>query len=46
VTHIGSPPGVSVVRSAPALGAHTDEVLGALGIDADERGRLRERGVI
>jgi alpha-methylacyl-CoA racemase len=33
-------------RSAPALGAHTDEVLDAAGIDAAQRGRLRAARVI
>ena len=31
---------------APALGEHTDEVLAAVGISADDRRRLRERHVI
>ena len=30
----------------PALGQHTDEVLGALGIDAQQRQQLRQRGII
>jgi formyl-CoA transferase len=35
------------VRSpAPALGAHNDEILDELGIPADERRRLRERGIL
>jgi formyl-CoA transferase len=35
------------VRSgAPALGAHTDEILAELGIDAETRIRLREGGVV
>jgi len=35
------------VRSgAPALGAHTDEILDEIGLDADERARLRRDGVI
>jgi crotonobetainyl-CoA:carnitine CoA-transferase CaiB-like acyl-CoA transferase len=37
---------VEVRRGAPALGQHTDEVLGALGYDADELEALRTAGVI
>ena len=33
-------------RPAPALGADTDEILEAAGIDAAERARLRDAGVI
>jgi crotonobetainyl-CoA:carnitine CoA-transferase CaiB-like acyl-CoA transferase len=33
-------------RPAPALGEHTDEVLGAAGLSAEEVGRLREQGVV
>ena len=43
-TFVGAPAGN--IRPAPALGAHTDEVLGALGIGADDRRRLRKAGVI
>ena len=34
------------VRSAPALGQHTDEVLEELGYDEPARARLRELGVV
>jgi crotonobetainyl-CoA:carnitine CoA-transferase CaiB-like acyl-CoA transferase len=44
ITHV-TPPG-GEVRSAPALGAHTDEVLEAAGIDTDQRARLRAASVI
>jgi crotonobetainyl-CoA:carnitine CoA-transferase CaiB-like acyl-CoA transferase len=43
VTYIGAG---RPVRPAPALGADTDEILGALGLGAVERSRLRERGVV
>lgn len=33
-------------RTAPALGAHTEAVLAGLGLDDDDIGRLRARGVI
>jgi crotonobetainyl-CoA:carnitine CoA-transferase CaiB-like acyl-CoA transferase len=33
-------------RAPPLLGQHTDEVLGAIGIDAGELARLRRAGVI
>ena len=35
-----------VERLAPALGEHTDELLGELGVGGDERERLRSEGVI
>ncbi len=35
-----------VRQGAPALGAHTDEILEELGIDAEERERLRREGVV
>jgi alpha-methylacyl-CoA racemase len=44
VRHVTPPSGA--VRPAPALGADTDEVLEGAGIDAAERARLREAGVI
>ncbi len=37
---------VQVRRAPPLLGQHTDEVLAELGLDAAERGRLRQRGVV
>ncbi|MBM4270263.1 MAG: CoA transferase [Deltaproteobacteria bacterium] len=40
----GSP--TEVKRGAPVLGEHTDEVLAELGVEADERERLRAAGVI
>jgi formyl-CoA transferase len=36
----------SVRSGAPALGAHTDEILDELGVDADERATLRRDRVI
>jgi crotonobetainyl-CoA:carnitine CoA-transferase CaiB-like acyl-CoA transferase len=33
-------------RAPPLLGEHSDELLAAFGIDADERATLREQGVI
>jgi alpha-methylacyl-CoA racemase len=44
VTYV-TPPGGGVQR-APALGAHTDEILEAAGIDEAERARLRAAHVI
>ena len=44
ITHV-TPPGGDV-RPAPPLGAHTDEILEAAGIDAAYRARLRAAGVI
>jgi formyl-CoA transferase len=40
----GTPPRIG--WSGPRLGEHTDEVLGALGLTADELGELRELGVV
>jgi formyl-CoA transferase len=37
---------VRVRSGAPALGAHNDEILAELGIDADERAELKSGGVI
>jgi crotonobetainyl-CoA:carnitine CoA-transferase CaiB-like acyl-CoA transferase len=44
VTYI-TPPGVDV-RPAPALGAHTDDILEEAGIGENERARLRAAGVL
>jgi formyl-CoA transferase len=36
-----------VLRNAPpALGQHTDEVLGALGLDAERIAALRQQGAV
>jgi crotonobetainyl-CoA:carnitine CoA-transferase CaiB-like acyl-CoA transferase len=40
----GHEPGV--LRPAPGLGEHTEEVLGSLGLGPDEVAALRERGVL
>jgi crotonobetainyl-CoA:carnitine CoA-transferase CaiB-like acyl-CoA transferase len=37
---------IAVKRGAPAKGEHTDEVLMQLGLDADERAKLRAAGAI
>jgi crotonobetainyl-CoA:carnitine CoA-transferase CaiB-like acyl-CoA transferase len=37
---------VQVRRPPPLLGQHTDEVLSELGVDANERARLRKSGVV
>jgi formyl-CoA transferase len=37
---------VRVRTAAPALGAHSDEILAELGLDSAERARLREQGVV
>jgi len=39
-----TPPQIGV--AAPALGAHTDELLEAIGVSAPERERLRAAGAI
>jgi len=44
IMHV-TPPG-GEIRPAPALGAHTDEILEAAGIDAAQRAQLRAAGVI
>ncbi|MCS6927734.1 MAG: CoA transferase, partial [Candidatus Binatia bacterium] len=36
----------SVRRLAPALGEHTEEILGEIGITPTEIARLREKGAI
>ena len=52
LTHVGPPFGMSdtkrmEARAAPRRGQHNEEVLGGiLGIDGDERKRLKESGVI
>jgi hypothetical protein len=35
-----------ISRRAPALGEHNDELLGELGVESDERARLRADGVL
>ncbi|MEX2205727.1 MAG: CoA transferase [Myxococcota bacterium] len=37
---------VKVRRGAPALGAHSDEILAEVGIDADARAKLRDAGIL
>ncbi len=48
---VGSPVRIDGARAdselpPPGLGEHTDEVLGELGLGADETGRLRKSGVV
>jgi formyl-CoA transferase len=45
VPKLSETPG-AIERPAPALGEHTDAVLGALGIDAGTRADWRSRGII
>ncbi len=45
VPKLSDTPG-GVRATGPALGAHTDEVLASLGLDAATRAELREKGVI
>ncbi|MCU0967326.1 MAG: CoA transferase [Rubrivivax sp.] len=45
VPKLGASPG-ALRTPAPHLGEHTDEVLGELGLGADEMAALRERGII
>ena len=45
VTKLSETPG-SIRARAPALGEHTDSVLSALGIGADQIARWRDQGVI
>jgi crotonobetainyl-CoA:carnitine CoA-transferase CaiB-like acyl-CoA transferase len=42
----GARPAAWFRRSAPLLGQHNDEVLGGLGVSADERDALRADGII
>jgi crotonobetainyl-CoA:carnitine CoA-transferase CaiB-like acyl-CoA transferase len=44
--HEAEPAAAVRAASAPALGADTDAVLEAAGIDAVERARLRAKGVL
>jgi formyl-CoA transferase len=45
VPKLSDTPG-AIVHAAPALGEHTDEILGQLGIDAATRDAWRARGVV
>lgn len=45
VPKLSETPG-SIVHAAPALGEHTDDVLGELGIDAATRDAWRARGIV
>src|SRR3546814_5885484 len=45
VPKLSATPGLTKLVG-PELGAHTQEVLGSLGIDADELARLRADGVV
>lgn len=45
VPKLSETPG-AIVHAAPALGEHTDEILGQLGIDAATRDAWRARGVV
>jgi formyl-CoA transferase len=45
VPKLSETPG-AIVHAAPALGEHTDEILGELGIDAATRDAWRARGVV
>ena len=51
ITLVGQPIVMSrtpskLARPAPALGEHSDEILGALGLGADEIADLRRRGIV
>jgi crotonobetainyl-CoA:carnitine CoA-transferase CaiB-like acyl-CoA transferase len=46
LTFSDDPKGRGVRRAAPALGEHTEAVLGELGLDAEEVARLRAAGVV
>jgi crotonobetainyl-CoA:carnitine CoA-transferase CaiB-like acyl-CoA transferase len=43
---VASQDGPSVETPPPAMGADTDDILAAIGIDPDQRADLRSRGVI
>jgi formyl-CoA transferase len=45
VPKLSETPG-AIAQEAPALGEHTDEILGALGIDAATRDAWRARGIV
>jgi formyl-CoA transferase len=45
VPKLSETPG-AIGRDAPALGEHTDEILGAVGIDAATRDAWRARGIV
>ena len=42
---LGDTPG-EICRIPPGLGEHSDEILGEIGLGAEERDRLREQGIV